>query len=183
MAGSVNRVILVGNLGADPEIRTTTSGDRTCNLRLATSETWRDKNTGNLERQTGAPSATFAEALMNVMDCWLDVSLFDSRFEFAVRSWALQSDALMVEVQQADERRLAALTAMFMRYGFDPVEADVKARTFYLTQIGYITMQARETLAVRMQRIPAYVRTFTGTAPTDAELAAFHARHGFLPGG
>lgn len=52
MAGSVNRVILVGNLGADPEIRTTTSGDRTCNLRLATSETWRDKTSGERKEKS-----------------------------------------------------------------------------------------------------------------------------------
>nr|WP_304607824.1 single-stranded DNA-binding protein [Hyphobacterium sp. CCMP332] len=46
MAGSVNKVILVGNLGADPEIRRLNSGDPVCNLRIATSESWRDKNSG-----------------------------------------------------------------------------------------------------------------------------------------
>ena len=49
MAGSVNKVILIGNLGADPEIRSLGSGDRVANLRIATSETWRDRNSG--ERQ------------------------------------------------------------------------------------------------------------------------------------
>ena len=46
MAGSVNKVILVGNLGADPEVRTTQSGSKVVNLRLATSESWRDKSSG-----------------------------------------------------------------------------------------------------------------------------------------
>jgi single-strand DNA-binding protein len=46
MAGSVNKVILVGNLGKDPEIRTLNSGERVANLSLATSEQWRDKATG-----------------------------------------------------------------------------------------------------------------------------------------
>jgi single-strand DNA-binding protein len=46
MAGSVNKVILIGHLGADPEIRRTSSGDPIANLRIATSESWRDKNTG-----------------------------------------------------------------------------------------------------------------------------------------
>lgn len=46
MAGSVNKVILVGNLGRDPEIRSLNNGDRVANLRIATSETWRDKATG-----------------------------------------------------------------------------------------------------------------------------------------
>lgn len=46
MAGSVNRVILIGNLGADPEIRRLNSGEPVVNLRIATSESWRDKNSG-----------------------------------------------------------------------------------------------------------------------------------------
>lgn len=52
MAGSVNKVILIGNLGADPEIRTLNSGDRVANLRVATSETWRDRNSGERKERT-----------------------------------------------------------------------------------------------------------------------------------
>jgi len=52
MAGSVNKVILVGNLGADPEIRRTQDGRPIANLRVATSETWRDKNTGERREKT-----------------------------------------------------------------------------------------------------------------------------------
>jgi single-strand DNA-binding protein len=52
MAGSVNKVILVGNLGADPEIRSLNSGDRVANLRIATSETWRDKASGERKEKT-----------------------------------------------------------------------------------------------------------------------------------
>ena len=52
MAGSVNKVILIGNLGADPEIRSLNSGDRVANLRIATSETWRDRGTGERKEKT-----------------------------------------------------------------------------------------------------------------------------------
>lgn len=52
MAGSVNKVILVGNLGADPEIRSLGSGDRVANLRLATSESWRDRTSGERKEKT-----------------------------------------------------------------------------------------------------------------------------------
>jgi single-strand DNA-binding protein len=52
MAGSVNKVILVGNLGADPEIRSLNSGDRVANLRIATSETWRDRGSGERKEKT-----------------------------------------------------------------------------------------------------------------------------------
>ena len=52
MAGSVNKVILVGNLGADPEVRQTQDGRPIVNLRLATSENWRDKATGERREKT-----------------------------------------------------------------------------------------------------------------------------------
>lgn len=52
MAGSVNRVILIGNLCADPEIRRTNSGDPIANLRVATSESWRDKNSGERKEKS-----------------------------------------------------------------------------------------------------------------------------------
>ncbi len=52
MAGSVNKCIIVGNLGADPEVRRLTSGDPVVNLRIATSESWRDKNSGERKEKT-----------------------------------------------------------------------------------------------------------------------------------
>ena len=52
MAGSVNKVILVGSLGKDPEIRTLNNGDRVANLRLATSESWKDKSSGERKEKT-----------------------------------------------------------------------------------------------------------------------------------
>lgn len=52
MAGSVNKVILIGNLGADPEVRTFNNGGKVCNLRLATSETWKDRATGEKRERT-----------------------------------------------------------------------------------------------------------------------------------
>ena len=52
MAGSVNKVILVGNLGADPEVRTLPSGNKVVNLSVATSDSWRDKNSGERKEKT-----------------------------------------------------------------------------------------------------------------------------------
>ena len=50
--GSVNKVILVGNLGADPEVRTSASGDKVANLRIATSEAWKDRSSGERKERT-----------------------------------------------------------------------------------------------------------------------------------
>ena len=52
MAGSVNKVILIGNLGADPEVKSFQNGGKICNLRIATSENWKDKNTGEKKERT-----------------------------------------------------------------------------------------------------------------------------------
>lgn len=52
MAGSINKVILVGNLGRDPEVRTFQNGDKVVNINLATSETWKDRNTGEKRERT-----------------------------------------------------------------------------------------------------------------------------------
>ncbi|MEO0699879.1 MAG: single-stranded DNA-binding protein, partial [Pseudomonadota bacterium] len=52
MAGSLNKVMLIGNLGADPEIRSFQNGGRVANLRIATSENWKDKNTGERREKT-----------------------------------------------------------------------------------------------------------------------------------
>ncbi len=67
MAGSVNKVILIGNLGADPEVRTFQNGGKVCNLRIATSERWRDRNTGeNREKTEWHNVAIFAERLADL---------------------------------------------------------------------------------------------------------------------
>jgi single-strand DNA-binding protein len=72
MAGSVNKVILVGNLGADPEIRRTQDGRPIANLRIATSETWRDKNTGERrERTEWHRVVIFSEGLAKVAEQYL----------------------------------------------------------------------------------------------------------------
>ncbi|WOS65733.1 TetR/AcrR family transcriptional regulator [Sinorhizobium fredii] len=142
---------------------------------------WRDKNTGNIVRQSEAYAESLAEAMLNVFDCWLNKDLFDSKFEFAVRSWALQSDDILAEVQQADQVRLEALKRMFVRFGHSDITADVRARTTYLVQIGYISMQTQEDIAVRMKRIPEYIAIYTGQVPEQRELDRFFSRHGYKP--
>ncbi|WP_416066233.1 single-stranded DNA-binding protein [Rhizobium sp. ZK1] len=69
MAGSVNKVILVGNVGADPEIRRTQDGRPIANLRIATSETWRDRNSGERREKTEWHTVVvFSEGLCKVVE-------------------------------------------------------------------------------------------------------------------
>ena len=72
MAGSVNKVILIGNLGADPEIRRTQDGRAIANLRLATSESWRDKSSGERKEKTEWHRVViFSEGLCKIAETYL----------------------------------------------------------------------------------------------------------------
>ncbi|WP_347268327.1 single-stranded DNA-binding protein [Paracoccus sp. (in: a-proteobacteria)] len=72
MAGSVNKVILIGNLGQDPEIRSFQNGGKVANLRIATSETWKDRNTGERRERTEWHTVTiYSEPLVRVAEQYL----------------------------------------------------------------------------------------------------------------
>ena len=72
MAGSVNKVIIIGNLGRDPEVRTFQNGGKVCNLRIATSENWKDKSTGERREKTEWHSvAIFNEGLVRIAEQYL----------------------------------------------------------------------------------------------------------------
>lgn len=72
MAGSVNKVILVGNLGADPEVKSFQNGGKVCNLRIATSESWKDRMSGEKKERTEWHSVSiFSEGLAGVAERYL----------------------------------------------------------------------------------------------------------------
>ena len=72
MAGSLNKVMLIGNLGADPEIKSFQNGGKVCNLRIATSENWKDRNTGERQERTEWHTvAIFSEGLVGVAERFL----------------------------------------------------------------------------------------------------------------
>ena len=72
MAGSLNKVMLIGNLGRDPEVRTFQNGGKVCNLSIATSETWKDRNTGERREKTEWHSvAIFNEGLVRIAEQYL----------------------------------------------------------------------------------------------------------------
>lgn len=71
MAGSLNKVMIIGNLGADPEVRSFQNGGKVCNLRIATSETWKDKEGQKQERTEWHTVAIFSEGLVRVCENYL----------------------------------------------------------------------------------------------------------------
>lgn len=95
MAGSVNKVILVGNLGKDPEIRSMQTGSRVANLALATSETWRDKQTGERKEKTEWHRVViFNEGLVKIAEQYLKKgSKVYLEGQLETRKWTDQSGA------------------------------------------------------------------------------------------
>ncbi|WP_415184025.1 single-stranded DNA-binding protein [Phaeovulum sp.] len=95
MAGSVNKVILIGNLGRDPEVRSFPNGGKVCNLRIATSETWRDKATGERKERTEWHSvAIFSEPLAKIAEQYLRKgSKVYLEGQLETRKWQDQSGA------------------------------------------------------------------------------------------
>ena len=95
MAGSVNKVIIVGNLGRDPEVRSFQNGGKVVNLRIATSETWRDRNSGERKERTEWHSvAIFNENLAKIAEQYLRKgSTVYIEGQLETRKWQDQSGA------------------------------------------------------------------------------------------
>lgn len=95
MAGSVNKVIIIGNLGRDPEVRSFPNGGKVCNLRIATSDTWRDKQSGERKEKTEWHSvAIFSEPLVRIAEQYLKKgSKVYIEGQLETRKWQDQSGA------------------------------------------------------------------------------------------
>jgi hypothetical protein len=91
----------------------------------------------SLRRCLPTPYAeTITEAILNLIAVFHDEALFEPQLDFAIRGWAHQSTEVMIRVNASDKIRLDAIRRMFERFGYDRSDADVRARTVYLTQIG-----------------------------------------------
>jgi single-strand DNA-binding protein len=117
MAGSVNKVILVGNLGRDPEIRSTQDGTRLANMSLATSETWRDKNSGERrERTEWHRVVIFDERLVEVAEKYLRKgSKVYLEGQLQTRKWTDQQGAERYSTEVVLQRFRSALTMLDSR--------------------------------------------------------------------
>jgi AcrR family transcriptional regulator len=136
---------------------------------------WHTATTEPLMQAAEAYAETETEAMLTLLACFLS-GRFDARLEFAMRSWGLADPAMAKALHAADAARLEALGGLLRRWGHEAGDADVRARTIYLVQIGYISMQTEEALETRLARIPNYVEIYTGRRPTASELARFEAR-------
>lgn len=138
---------------------------------------WQARNTGIILERCAAPAQSLCAGLFNLIDCWIDKGLFDAPLDLAIRNWARKDERLQDLVDQSDENRLAAVKALFERFGKTGDATHYRALTVILTQTGYHSMRESEP---RLQRAVAgcqYVEIFAGEPPTQAEKDAFLQRH------
>jgi single-strand DNA-binding protein len=119
MAGSVNKVILVGNLGRDPEVRSTQDGTKVANLSLATSENWKDKNSGERREKTEWHRvAIFNERLVDVAEKYLKKgSKVYIEGQLQTRKWTDQSGQERYTTEVVLQRFRGELTMLDGRGG------------------------------------------------------------------
>ena len=142
-------------------------------LLLALLARWASLNTRSILVQAAAPAATINESVCNIFRCWVNPTIFSPRLDFAVREWARASQSTRDALDGADTLRTRAIQTTFERFGYERDDALVRARTLYYLQIGYYALDIREPLAERLALTPYYLRTITGVAARDSEMASF----------
>lgn len=134
---------------------------------------WRNTNTLAIIERAQRPSDTIIRAVLNVFECWADEKLFSPRLDFAVREWARRSTEVRQAIHAADDDRVNAIKDMYVRHGYDAEEALIRARVLYFMQIGFYVLEVKEPMEVKLGHLVAYLKSFTGLQPSDADVADF----------
>ena len=140
-------------------------------------EIWSARNTAAIT-EAAEEAVSLAHGLLALFDSWTDPARFEPRLDQALRDWARRSDAVRNAVEQADEARIAAIAALFARYGYDAPDASTRARIVYFAQVGYYALGRRETLAESFGQLEACYEGFTGRSMDPETAAAYRRRHG-----
>ena len=135
-----------------------------------------EHNTTSIVQRAERPANSIVEACLGVFECWADPRLYHSTLDIAVREWGRRNERIGTLVADADHSRLEALTNMFRRQGFEPMEASVRARLLYHSQIGYYSVKTEEPISERLRLLQTYLVAMTGQPGTKAEIGAFR-RH------
>lgn len=136
---------------------------------------WQKTNTRAVVQGAATPAGSINMAIVNINKIWVGEEGFDAKLDFAIRDWARRSLVVAKAVEISDAARIDALDSMFQIHGYNPEEAEVRARVFYYTQIGYESMQVLETLEERFGRAYNYILCLSGKAPSDEEMLAINA--------
>ena len=133
---------------------------------------WQSLNTRTIVANSAMPAQSINMGLINLFHGMLNPKKFDTRLDFAVREWSRRNDSVRRVVDISDTARLDSIAGLFVRFGYDPAEAAIRARIVYYSQIGYEALDRRETRLDRKETGPHYLLCLTGVTPNAAECAA-----------
>ena len=136
-------------------------------------EGWEGQNTRAVLDHAARPAGNICRAVMHLFECFMDPDRFDPRLDFAVREWARRSPAVRARLDTADAARIDAIRVMFLRHGFEELEAFSRARIIYFMQIGYYALVENEPFETRIALLQPYLVAYTSEAPDPAEMWAF----------
>ena len=131
---------------------------------------WSKTNTQAIIDAADVSADNIILALAQLYADWLPGNTFNTSLDFAIRDWAKRSESVRLAVLEGDKVRMQAIAKMFTRHGYPIEEAEIRARIVYLTQIGYSTLDQRETWEQRASRGALYLQCMTGIKPTKAQI-------------
>jgi len=136
-------------------------------------EGWEGQNTRAVIDHAARPAGNICRAVMHLFECFIDPNQFHPRLDFTVREWARRSATVRARLDAADAARVNAIRNMFLRHGFEEVEAFTRARIIYFMQIGYYSLVENEPFETRFSLLQPYLVSFTSEEPDPAEMWEF----------
>lgn len=138
-------------------------------------EEWRVRNTGIMVDVLQS-AKTFESGILDLFAVWVDHSKFDPSLDQAIRDWARRDPNVRKIVETEDSDRVAAIAAFYRRHDFEKVDAFIRARVIYFTQLSYYALDVSEPLETRVSYLAAYFRSFTGREIDASTAKAFRTR-------
>lgn len=129
---------------------------------------WRETNSKTMLaalKGTGTP----VERIWALMDVWVEETGYDPNYDIAVRAWGTISKKVARVVRTVDEERIDAIQKLFSQYGYDEMEASIRARVLYYHQVGYYAMGVKERKAKRHEQLKYYYKVLTGFREMPSE--------------
>lgn len=123
---------------------------------------WDSRNTRPFLAVLDPPETAPLTAILRYFEIWRQQRDFDPGLDAALRDWARTAPEVAEAVRGADYRRMAVLETLFLRLGYEPTEALVRARASYYHQVGYYALGIRQSAEERRTLLPVYFRVLTG---------------------
>ena len=131
---------------------------------------WQDRNGNSIKSVLGSVESLSA-AILEFFSLWVDNQCFSPAFDQSVRDWAQLDQQVFARVRKEDQVRIKHIDQCYQRFGFEPQEAQVRARVLYFAQIGYYAMHIEEPMQDRLELLEQYYTAFTGRK-LNAKVAA-----------